>query len=644
MFTPQQEAAQMFAAEQAAEVRTLDNLTMHNAPAGLAFQDSNEDLKAMINQVKEQYKLGNFEDAKKAAQKLIDEAGIQGNKKFLVEGEYHFIRASAKLGDLNAALFDRILTHKDEMDDESNLGEIYFRLAEMSFAKQDKIRAKKALDKSKDYIDTEPLIRDDLLALESKLASKDWKKKVKHAKTILISHSHDGEVDGLLSYSEITALLEKYDQFCSDQELASVGKPSVYCWQSIADFRDIAPRLEKNKKKSAKNIYSWIIANQGKSPLLNQTQTNWARSRLSALQQSSFKEIWTSIKQDYIGIASFGVSTKEGVYASFLNYDGLYGRMECVRFDPNFFNDSKTTNFAFVVWDFMDRPGTFGQKLEYKFIATEGVPVRTLDGFNYMNSNHRMMDVGLKQKFLENHVYVKSGFYCGGFVKTSKAFEEEYVSHHVNPDNTVEIDLEWDPDDEQHTKFIEEITALYPYEAGEQNRFLHESESDATDFNYHFGAGISHYGPLTFLGYEFERSVIAGNGWWLDRDFSSDETGLETDHEIVGKIVSPDHWLKGRFDYIKDESFRAALSFKALLASNPKESGPETLLKYARANRMTNEIKLEAFYTVPVSKSFGIVFEGEYAHRIFADKGHMGDLRFQMFLSIMTDKNKTDLW
>ncbi len=146
MITPQQEAAQMFVAEQAAEVRILDEDAMHQANGPL-FEILNLDSLCAVAQ--KQYKEGNYDGIKKTARIIVDEASKQTDPLMKIAGEYHELRANDELGTMNMAHIDRILEHKELIGDESNLGEIYFRASRFKYKQGDIRAAKKFLKKAK---------------------------------------------------------------------------------------------------------------------------------------------------------------------------------------------------------------------------------------------------------------------------------------------------------------------------------------------------------------------------------------------------------------------------------------------------------------------------------------------------------------
>jgi len=166
MLTPQQEAAQMFVTEQAAEVRTLDNLTTHNVPAGLAFQDSKLD--SLLDAAQRQQSKGDYQTSVETLKKFEAVPGSADDAE-LVRYEYLTLRASDVLKTFTVAQVDRIVEHKQVLDDQTNLAEIYFRAARFKYHADELKSARKYLKKAKKFVENEPEWADDIARLDALL-------------------------------------------------------------------------------------------------------------------------------------------------------------------------------------------------------------------------------------------------------------------------------------------------------------------------------------------------------------------------------------------------------------------------------------------------------------------------------------------
>ncbi len=161
----------MFVAEQAAEVRTLDNLTTHNI-SGDMFVNQIADLDSLLKAAWQQQQAGDYESSFKTLEDFEAVLGSADDDTRLIRYEYLKLRAADELGRFTIVQADRIVEHKKVLKDKTNLAEIYFRAARFKH-KYDRIKsAKQYLKKAKKFVKNEPEWADDIAKLDAILNPK----------------------------------------------------------------------------------------------------------------------------------------------------------------------------------------------------------------------------------------------------------------------------------------------------------------------------------------------------------------------------------------------------------------------------------------------------------------------------------------
>ena len=246
--SPQQEAAQMFVAEQAAEVRTLDNLTTHNAPAGLTFID---DLDQLLGKAKSLYAEGKLDEAEALIKQFKQQPDLAKDRQRYFEMSRLDIMIDIAQGDLTFAKVEKLKTQKESLKDNGSRAEIGYFTG--MFEKQ-----QRRLDE----------------------AAKAWKSAVKHAS------SGEAEFAGesLFELVKYFQLKKKEDKVVDCyKKMLSIGKHKRV--DSVVDslFTITDDRRREKQRARALEIYGFIKSSS--STGLSQSDKEmatlkWADTRL----------------------------------------------------------------------------------------------------------------------------------------------------------------------------------------------------------------------------------------------------------------------------------------------------------------------------------------------------------------------------
>ncbi len=612
MFTPQQEAAQMFVAEQAAEVRVLDDLAGHNVSSGLTFDSSDEGLKSLLDRSLEQYKLGEFELAKKAAQNLINEAGRQSDKQMLVKAEYQLIKANARLGELNTAMLDRIFIHKKQLDDQSHLGELYFLSAELWADKGNNDKAKEYLGKAKRHIPEFSAWYDDVLFLETRIR-KSWKSNLKKHKKILIKYASGGKGDYVLSKAEKQSLFEEYKKYSYKGQWDIFSNFSKYQLGSIKEIRNIALILEeKNKIDAAVNLYEWVVDHTGDSDLLNKYQRTWAWNRLSLLKDASLKALGKKVWE--LGFSPLSVSTNSDNQRNFkvINLPGKFGK------DSYWFEigpeewDSKMSEVKYDIFKSGGSFMTIGQPIsrfwpvELDFKMGEAfVPKKA--GVPLYQSYTETLSTKVRVK--ADGFYFEVGNIFGG---NTDSWSINYWSYPGGPEIKSVGDLDMDKIDQKYLDFIDQIdnqflNTSHAYHYRSIDTFHYTDDESVSKRELGFGIynkGVNDY--LDYLGFSVKRYAYKGYFGIYD-DPQLDDQKYNENGDIQVKFGGENYslWINGQFDFIDSKKCDLGVLFETTLKE--WETKPEEykgIGDYYDANRLKGRVMLDLQYKLKLgSKS-----------------------------------------
>ncbi len=641
-FTPQQEAAQMFFTEQAAEVITLDNLTTHNVPAGLTF---NTDLDSLLDVTWKHFAAGDYEQAKQSARNLADEAGRQKNTKMLIEGEYYLIRASARLGDLTAAPIEQILVHKEKAADKSHLAELNYQLAAFRTGQGRTTEALKALQTAKKYVSKEQDWKDDILFLEAQLVKKsDPIRAADLYKEVLLGYPHGGEGDFGLLPSEQSVLSQKYKPLFKKGETFDIGRPSLYCLESCKALMQITENLSKTKssqhKLKAKDIAEWFIDNTGKSPLLNQHQKDWAKGIYNSVlawkrtRKTIGKSIGKAVGSAFSYLKSYDMksfnhwgdlvfpiqalsgaySTRTGIDFTLINMVGKFDN------DTKFMHgrgNKDSFNFGGVKVKTIghDSFRDFMHELDltlmdiWNFDYKDKYPTSDLDA-SYVGTSH-----GLKGRQKLGRFYIEAGFEFGGIGTSEwiqyKQFEDGSYKYWTLLDGEQsELDIEGNRRllEELHSQITDNSSM-----AGDRRIFFQGFDN----FNYTFGIGLHNliFDEDLGLGINYVGISLDDSKTHIGTEVVGRKNGSykNTLLDVDSGLKFQDLWIKGEVDLVNKQNFSIALMGQIPISNRQEDVyGLDIWTEFSKAQQVRGIYGINAQGIIKVSDTSGILLKAAY--------------------------------
>ncbi len=590
MLTTQQEAAQMFAAEQAAEVITLDNLAEHNVPAGLIFSADMDDL---LKVSKDQYASGEFKQSKKTALSLIEEAGRQKDKRMLVQGQYHVIRASAELNQLNNAQFERIFVHKDQLGDKSNLDELYYHLAGMKFKKKDKLAGFEALKKAEKHLAKGSKWADDILMLRSEQTG-NIDEQVSLYKKIMLQHPDDGKGDLVEQGKKRDNLLARYAKLSSKEDMKFVSDPSSFALKSCKSLKSIAEKSLRGDTELADNIADWFIKHAYEAPLLNENQLKWAKQIKSQVkgQKESDRadrkrrkerdkkyrlQEWEAAYenlpwyQDYMGLASLHVSNIGPTIKLLDIGHGRFNRHSSILGGGIDYSFNSAFRGELFCADFIGHYKARHWKVEpgVECLVQETIPSFKGHKMIYLS---KILNVKGRAKFLKSF-YFEAG--AGG--QTLEPWIQ--VEYDISPEGIMTFQDKSD-DNEFTRQVIDQFTTHYNIQTLTEKTNQFDLNGDDMSVMYEVGAGIHNiilnpgagmmvdYAGLLFQSYQW------GTDFWTKapNDLSSDGMWVKGPFMKTKEL-----WFNGEMSLIQNKKWNIGVLAEHRLYDNTEIDGVPVL-------------------------------------------------------------------
>jgi len=617
MFTPQQEAAQMFAAEHAAEVRTLDNLTTHNVPAGLAFED---DLDVLLNVTLQLYDAGNFKAAKASAQKVMDEAVIQKNMPMLTKGEYQFVIASDRLGSLTKAQVDRFRTHMHELDDHSKDGETYIlqALIDLENKNVESVRQNLSLAKSHMAPGEKLNLNDDLLYIESKIVEEtDIKKAVTLRQNLLLESPLGGRSVGNWTTADKQALIKRYFGFTEAIDQKSLTNPSDYALATVESLRDITDAHLKTDPNLALDICNFFINNEGKSALLSGKMADWAKSKLPSLkeyiQQKKIQEKKT--KQEkydtwlegykkmpwpnaYFSIDIYGSSSSE------IGFKG--GNLWFNRFDkPNSFlrlggklGEEVPVSGDILCVSSIGNPIAKDRQFLGDFYLMSMRPVKPVDGYDMAT---------LSTSKLIGRWKPKSGFYLDAGLMFQSLDPSIYdMGYSYAEDGTIDFADERN-DSELMRQFIQEFHDHYKLRSfNGTNQLEYMTSSAVSSLSFEIGGGLHSVlvNPESGMMLDYMGLAIINRNWTNSYDIEIDPDEGDRMDFFPGRdkgtpeLKSTELWLKGEMSLFQNMNWNVGVLLEQKLYSDQELKGLPSMQQLFEAGNYNGKYGLDVTYAV----------------------------------------------